>query len=85
MSSMLIPYIIAELKRRGGLASEKELYESVAKALKSNDSVEISPKEFNKLLLILETRGIVRVSFLKKNLRAVQLVAPPQKNSEGVR
>jgi len=72
--SVVISLILSELQRRGGQASDKELFESVSKLLRSEDGLEITPKEFNKLLLILETRGMVRVTFVRRNLRSVQLI-----------
>ncbi|QOJ78326.1 hypothetical protein IG193_06045 [Infirmifilum lucidum] len=74
MMSRVIPLILDELQRRGGQANEKELYESIARSLESKNGLEFTFKEFNRILLILEIRGFVRVSYIKKGLRAVQLI-----------
>ncbi len=72
--SRVIPLILDELQRRDGQANEKDLYESVARSLGSKYGLELTFKEFNRILLVLETRGFIRVSYIKKGLRAVQLI-----------
>lgn len=66
--------ILHELKRNGGSMSERELYDVVAKRLRDFD-IELSLREFNKALLVLEARGFITVSVLKKNMRVVKLFA----------
>lgn len=66
--------ILHELRRSGGSLSEKELYELVTKHLQDFD-LELSHKDFCKALLALETRGLVTVATLKKNMRVVKLVS----------
>lgn len=64
--------IILELKRRKGSARDKDLYEAVKQIL-SSMSGDISFSQFNKMLMILELRGLIRVVPLKKNVRTVYL------------
>ncbi|RLG64977.1 hypothetical protein DRN89_02225 [archaeon] len=65
---MLPPYIELweELKRRGGIAKDTELF----KILKSK--YEISRREFNKLLMMMELRGYIHVEHLKRNEKLVR-------------
>lgn len=72
-----ILYLLTELKRKGGSAKDKELYENVKKLLEHSNG-DISFSEFNKLLMILEVRGFIKVDHIKKNLRMVYLI----KNSQ---
>ncbi|RLE59242.1 MAG: hypothetical protein DRJ35_06175 [Thermoprotei archaeon] len=72
-----ILYLLTELKRKGGTAKDKELYENVKKLLEHSNG-DISFSEFNKLLMILEVRGFIKVDHIKKNLRMVYLI----KNSQ---
>jgi hypothetical protein len=66
----LAPHIIlAELLRKGA-TTERELYESVKKAVESMGG-EVSRSEFTKLLMTLELRGYIRVEGTR---RIVQLV-----------
>ncbi|MCD6209014.1 MAG: hypothetical protein DRJ55_05145 [Thermoprotei archaeon] len=64
--------IILELKRRKGSARDKDLYEAVKQIL-SSMSGDISFSQFNKMLMTLELRGLIRVEPLKKNVRTVYL------------
>ncbi len=64
--------IILELKRRKGNARDKDLYEAVKQIL-SSMSGDISFSQFNKILMTLELRGLIRVEPLKKNVRGVYL------------
>ena len=64
--------IILELKRRKGSARDKDLYEAVKQIL-SSMSGDISFSQFNKILMTLELRGLIRVEPLKKNVRTVYL------------
>lgn len=68
-----ILYLLTELKRKGGSAKDKELYENVKKLLEYSDG-DISLNEFNKLLMTLEVRGFIKVDHIKKNLRIIYLV-----------
>ncbi len=72
--SKILSVILHELKRNGGSVDERELYESVAKILRKYD-YELTLKEFNKALLSLETRGLITVTTLKKNMRVVRLLS----------
>lgn len=65
--------IILELKRRKGSARDKDLYEAVKQIL-SSMSGDISFSQFNKMLMTLELRGLIRVEPLKKNVRTVYLM-----------
>ncbi|MEZ0345388.1 MAG: hypothetical protein ABWK01_02420 [Infirmifilum sp.] len=80
--SSIFPLVIVELKNRGGQASEKELYDAVKKYLENENGITLSQRDFNKILLILETRGLIRVSFLKKNMRNIQLLREREYRSE---
>lgn len=71
----IIPEIIEALKENGGLLNEKDLYDIISKRLEQENDGRFSQRELNKILLILETRGLIRVSFLKKNVRTVQLLS----------
>ncbi|AKG39248.1 MAG: hypothetical protein ACP5II_08120 [Infirmifilum sp.] len=71
----IIPEIIEELKSKGGQATERELYESLSKRLEATGDNTLSIREFNKILLVLETRGLIRVSILKRNVRSIQLLS----------
>lgn len=73
MNNEAILFVLSELKRNNGTLNDKDLYENVNKALKYVGQ-EISPKEFNKLLLILETRGYIRVEGSRKNMRIIKLL-----------
>ncbi len=64
--------IVAELLRRGALP-EKDLYESVRRAVESVGG-ELTRNEFLKALMTLELRGYVRVEGAR---RIVQLVKSP--------
>ncbi|MCC6004785.1 MAG: hypothetical protein LM590_10640 [Thermofilum sp.] len=73
MNEEAVLFILSELKRNNGTSNDRDLFESVNKALKYVGQ-DISPKEFNKLLLVLETRGFIRVEGSRKNMRIVRLV-----------
>jgi len=65
---LLPPYIELweELKRRGGIAKDSELF----KILRSR--YDISRREYNKLLMMMELRGYIHVEYLKKNERLIR-------------
>ncbi len=65
--------ILAELKRRGGSARDRELYESVKKIVESMNN-DISISQFNRFLMILEIRGFIRVEQIKKNTRMIYML-----------
>ena len=67
-----ILYLLTELKRKGGSAKDRELYENVKKLVEYRNG-DLSFKEFNKILMLLEVRGFIRVDSIKKNLRMVYL------------
>jgi len=71
--------VIAELIRARGTLIDKELYENVRNALNTFD-MDISRKDFNKLLMTLELRGYIRVEGIKKEARIVHLVKVPSKS-----
>lgn len=79
--SEAVLFILSELKRNNGSMNDKELFENVNRDLKYV-GMEISFKEFNKLLLVLETRGYIRVEGSKKNLRVVRLLDTRMKRVE---
>jgi hypothetical protein len=64
------PHIILTELLRKGATTERELYESVKKAVESMGG-EVSRSEFTKLLMTLELRGYIRVEGTR---RIVQLV-----------
>ncbi|OYT62933.1 MAG: hypothetical protein B6U69_00520 [Thermofilum sp. ex4484_15] len=66
----LPPYIalISELERRRGIAKERDLYNSL------REKYSLSIREFRKLLMILELRGVVHVETIKKEERMIYLV-----------
>lgn len=66
--------ILYELKRNGGSMNEKELYEAVTKRLEDFE-IELTPRDLNKALLVLEARGLITVAVLKKNMRMVKLLS----------
>ncbi len=66
-------YLLTELKRRGGSARDKELFEYVKKHLEYMGK-DISKTEFVKALMTLEVRGFIRVEHIKKNTWMVYLV-----------
>ncbi|MDW8004891.1 MAG: hypothetical protein RMI04_08795 [Thermofilaceae archaeon] len=68
--SLLTHIILAELLRRGA-TTERELYESVKKALEPY-GIDISRSEFSKLIMTLELRGYIRVEGARK---IVQLIS----------
>jgi Cdc6-like AAA superfamily ATPase len=73
MNNEAVLFVLSELKRNNGTLNDKDLYENVNKALKYVGQ-EMSPKEFSKLLLILETRGYIRVEGSRKNMRIIKLL-----------
>lgn len=74
--SSVFSAILYVLRREGGSLDEKELYKKVLDTLQNYDRErEITFKEFNKALLSLETRGLVTVTTLKKNMRVVRLLS----------
>jgi len=72
--------IVMELERRRGSAKDNELFEAVREILKSSRG-ELSQTEFNKALMKLELRGIVRVEPLRKNVKIVYLVSGNKRHS----
>jgi len=67
---MLPPYIalINELEKRRGVVKERELYNSL------RDRYELSPKEFRRLLMVLELKGKIHVETIKREERIVYLI-----------
>lgn len=63
--------ILRILKRSDGTATDKELFRAVKKVLGDN----VSRSQFNKMLMVLEVRGMVIVEPLKKDLKIVRLVS----------
>ncbi|RLE71422.1 MAG: hypothetical protein DRJ37_04995 [Thermoprotei archaeon] len=63
--------ILRILKRSNGTATDKELFRAVKKILGDD----ISRSQFNKMLMVLEVRGMVIVEPLKKDLKIVRLVS----------
>ena len=72
----LFSSILEYLASKGGSEQDKKLYQYVRK--KAGD---ISLSEFNKALMVLELRGLVRVESLRKGLRMVY--ANPQGGARG--
>jgi len=63
-----LPIMIVDiLRRKGSSMSDKELYNELTRIL----GVEVSMKEFNKALMVLEIRKIIYVENIKRNLRLV--------------
>ena len=60
--------LVELLQKKRGASIDVELY----KALKKDDS-DLSIKEFNKTLMMLEIEGVINVSSLTKNKRHVEL------------
>lgn len=73
--SEIYSMILHELRKSGGSMSEKELYDAVSKHLENHLDLELSEKDFSKALLTLETRGLITVTTLKKNMRVVRIVS----------
>ena len=69
LSMPLEEIIIDLLKRRGGIAKDRELY-TMLKAMLGD----ISPREMMRALLKLELNDVVRVSTIKRNLKSVTLI-----------
>lgn len=65
-------YILTVLKNHGGKLRDRELYENV-KQLLEQEGVDLSRSQFNKLLMVLEVRGFIKVDQIKKNTRMVYL------------
>ncbi len=63
--------ILRILKRSNGTATDKELFRAVKKVLGDD----ISRSQFNKMLMVLEVRGMVIVEPLKKDLKIVRLAS----------
>ncbi len=61
--------VLREL-RRSGATTDRDLY----RAVKSAYGVEISFSEFNRILMVLELRGLIAVEPLRKGLRMVRLL-----------
>jgi len=63
-----LPILIVDvLRRRGSSMSDKELLNELTRIL----GTEVSMKDFNKALMVLEIRKVVYVENIKKNLRLV--------------
>ncbi|RLF12418.1 MAG: hypothetical protein DRJ98_00545 [Thermoprotei archaeon] len=73
MSIPLEEIIVDLLRRRGGVAKDKELY-TMLKAMLGD----VSQREVLKALLKLELSDVVRVSTIKKNLKSVTLIKKPE-------
>ena len=65
-------HLLTELKRQGGKVRDRELYENVKKLVEQSGG-DISRTEFNKLLMMLEVRGYIRVEQIRKNSRMIYL------------
>ena len=66
-----LPILVIDiLKRKGSSVSDKELYNELVKMT----GVEISEREFNKVLMILEIRKVIYVENIKRNLKLVHLL-----------
>ena len=65
-------HLLTELKRQGGKVRDRELYENVKKLIEQSGG-DISRTEFNKLLMMLEVRGYIRVEQIRKNSRMIYL------------
>ena len=65
---MLPPYVEfwEELKRRGGIAKDRELYEIM------RSRFNMSKKDYDRMLMILELRGYIHVEVLRKDERVVR-------------
>ncbi len=63
--------ILRILRRSNGTATDKELFRAVKKILGDD----ISRSQFNKMLMVLEVRGMVIVEPLKKDLKIVRLAS----------
>ncbi|RLE66657.1 MAG: hypothetical protein DRJ38_01065 [Thermoprotei archaeon] len=63
--------ILRILKRSNGTATDKELFRAVKKIL----GEDISRSQFNKMLMVLEVRGMIIVEPLKKDLKIVRLAS----------
>ena len=61
--------VLRELKRSGP-TTDRDLY----RAVKSACGTDISFSEFNRVLMVLELRGLIAVEPLKKGLRMVRLL-----------
>jgi len=63
-----LPIMIVDiLKRRGSPMSDKELYNELTRIL----GVEVSMRDFNKALMVLEIRKVIYVENIKRNLRLI--------------
>jgi len=63
-----LPIMIVDiLKRRGSPMRDKELYNELTRIL----GVEVSMRDFNKALMVLEIRKIIYVENIKRNLRLI--------------
>jgi hypothetical protein len=60
--------IVDALKRRGGTAKDKDLFEAI------RAEHDVSYAEFLKALMTLELRGVVSVSTMREDLRKVSLL-----------
>ncbi len=66
-----LPILIVEtLKRKGTPLKDTDLFKEIKQLIEDD----LSPKEFNKALMILEIRKVVYVETIKKDLRLVHLL-----------
>lgn len=66
-----LPILIVEtLKRKGTPLKDVDLYREIKQFVEDD----LSPKEFNKALMVLEIRKVVYVEIIKKDLRLVHLL-----------
>jgi hypothetical protein len=75
--SNILKIILNELEEAGGAMRDKDLFEILRR-----DIPDLSMKEFNRYLLILEFNGCIDVSTIGENLRAVNLIKKCQEKEE---
>ena len=66
--------VMSELKRMGGTAKDRDLFENVRKLCEALNGQDLSFSRFNKVLMSLELKGFVRVESIKRGYRMVYLV-----------
>ncbi|MCD6369779.1 MAG: hypothetical protein J7L38_08315 [Thermoproteales archaeon] len=67
MTPELVLEILEELQRQGGAIKDSILYQILKKRYN------LSPREFNRILMILELRRLIYVETIKKGEKLIQL------------